>query len=53
MFLQVSFGSELRNCAPTFDMDLSDFLDGDKLISYDIAEEYFSQDPSPKVRKKA
>jgi L-arabinokinase len=46
MFLQVSFGSELRNRAPTFDMDLSDFIDGDKPISYDIAEEYFSQDPS-------
>jgi hypothetical protein len=48
MFLQVSFGSELSNRAPTFDMDLSDFMDGDKPISYDKAKEYFSQDPSQK-----
>ncbi|KAG8069726.1 hypothetical protein GUJ93_ZPchr0006g42318 [Zizania palustris] len=44
----VSFGSELSNRAPTFDMDLSDFMDGDKPISYDKAREYFSQDPSQK-----
>ncbi|KAM0837823.1 hypothetical protein ACQ4PT_061373 [Festuca glaucescens] len=44
----VSFGSELSNRAPTFDMDLSDFMDGDKPISYDKAKEYFSQDPSQK-----
>ncbi|EMS56249.1 L-arabinokinase [Triticum urartu] len=30
----VSFGSELSNRAPTFDMDLSDFMDGDKPISW-------------------
>ncbi|GJM90184.1 hypothetical protein PR202_ga06441 [Eleusine coracana subsp. coracana] len=45
---QVSFGSELSNRAPTFDMDLSDFMDGDKPISYDKAKEYFSRDPSQK-----
>ncbi|KAG2648476.1 hypothetical protein PVAP13_1NG027200 [Panicum virgatum] len=44
----VSFGSELSNRAPTFDMDLSDFMDGDKPISYDKAKEYFSLDPSQK-----
>ncbi|KAL5208229.1 hypothetical protein ABZP36_032664 [Zizania latifolia] len=44
----VSFGSELSNRAPTFDMDLSDFMDGDKPISYDKAREYFCQDPSQK-----
>lgn len=48
MSVQVSFGSELSNRAPTFDMDLSDFMDGDKPISYDKAKEYFSQDPSQK-----
>jgi len=46
--VQVSFGSELSNRAPTFDMDLSDFMDGDKPISYDKAKEYFSLDPSQK-----
>ncbi|KAM3239911.1 hypothetical protein ACQJBY_053540 [Aegilops geniculata] len=44
----VSFGSELSNRAPTFDMDLSDFMDGDKPISYEKAKKYFSQDPSQK-----
>ncbi|KQK17416.1 hypothetical protein BRADI_1g34327v3 [Brachypodium distachyon] len=44
----VSFGSELSNRAPTFDMDLSDFMDGDKPISYEKAREFFSQDPSQK-----
>ncbi|KAM3239912.1 hypothetical protein ACQJBY_053540 [Aegilops geniculata] len=48
MFVQVSFGSELSNRAPTFDMDLSDFMDGDKPISYEKAKKYFSQDPSQK-----
>jgi L-arabinokinase len=48
MFVQVSFGSELSNRAPTFDMDLSDFMDSDKPISYDKAKEYFSLDPSQK-----
>ncbi|KAM3192981.1 hypothetical protein ACQJBY_069883 [Aegilops geniculata] len=44
----VSFGSELSNRAPTFDMDLSDFMDGDKPISYEKAREFFCQDPSRK-----
>ncbi|CAD6248117.1 unnamed protein product [Miscanthus lutarioriparius] len=44
----VSFGSELSNRAPTFDMDLSDFMDGEKPMSYDKAKEYFSRDPSQK-----
>ncbi|KAF7097436.1 hypothetical protein CFC21_099253 [Triticum aestivum] len=44
----VSFGSELSNRAPTFDMDLSDFMDGDKPISYEKAREFFCQDPSQK-----
>ncbi|XP_077238581.1 L-arabinokinase-like [Tasmannia lanceolata] len=42
----VSFGSELSNRAPTFDMDLSDFMDGDKPITYEKAYKYFAQDPS-------
>ncbi|PKA51422.1 L-arabinokinase [Apostasia shenzhenica] len=42
----VSFGSELSNRAPTFDMDISDFLEGDKPISYEKAYRYFAQDPS-------
>lgn len=44
----VSFGSELSNRAPTFDMDLSDFMDGEQPISYEKAYRYFSQDPSQK-----
>ncbi|KAJ1260746.1 hypothetical protein BS78_10G255900 [Paspalum vaginatum] len=44
----VSFGSELSNRAPTFDMDLSDLMDGEKPISYERAREFFSQDPSQK-----
>ncbi|XP_021891445.1 L-arabinokinase-like [Carica papaya] len=42
----VSFGSELSNRGPTFDMDLSDFLDGENPISYEKACKYFAQDPS-------
>ncbi|KAG0472232.1 hypothetical protein HPP92_016778, partial [Vanilla planifolia] len=42
----VSFGSELSNRGPTFDMDLSDFLDGDQPIAYEDACRYFAQDPS-------
>jgi L-arabinokinase len=38
-FGQVSFGSELSNHAPTFDMDLTDFMDDDKPISYDKAKD--------------
>ncbi|GKU87540.1 hypothetical protein SLEP1_g1930 [Rubroshorea leprosula] len=44
----VSYGSELSNRGPTFDMDLSDFMDGGKPISYEKAKEYFSRDPSQK-----
>uniref|UniRef100_A0ACD5UIC4 Uncharacterized protein n=1 Tax=Avena sativa TaxID=4498 RepID=A0ACD5UIC4_AVESA len=44
----VSFGSDLSNRAPTFDMDLSDFMDGDKPISYEKARIFFCQDPSQK-----
>lgn len=45
---QVSYGSELSNRGPTFDMDLSDFMDGDKPLSYEKAKKYFAQDPSQK-----
>ena len=45
---QVSYGSELSNRGPTFDMDLSDFLDGDQPISYEKAKNYFARDPSQK-----
>ncbi|KAI4337448.1 hypothetical protein L6164_015863 [Bauhinia variegata] len=44
----VSYGSELSNRGPTFDMDLSDFMDGGRPISYEKAKAYFSQDPSQK-----
>ncbi|KAK3131212.1 hypothetical protein QOZ80_6BG0503530 [Eleusine coracana subsp. coracana] len=44
----VSFGSESSNRAPTFDMDLSDFMDGEKPISYTKAREFFCRDPSQK-----
>ncbi|POO03880.1 Mevalonate/galactokinase [Trema orientale] len=44
----VSYGSELSNRGPTFDMDLSDFMDGDKPISYEKAKDFFAQDPSQK-----
>ncbi|KAK1275670.1 L-arabinokinase [Acorus gramineus] len=44
----VSYGSELSNRAPTFDMDLSDLLDGDQPITYEEAHKYFAQDPSQK-----
>lgn len=47
---QVSFGSELSNRGPTFDMDLSDFMEEDgKPISYEKAYHYFSKDPSQKL----
>ncbi|XP_019150591.1 PREDICTED: L-arabinokinase-like [Ipomoea nil] len=42
----VSYGSELSNHGPTFDMDLSDFLDREEPMSYEKAREYFSRDPS-------
>uniref|UniRef100_F6H9P4 L-arabinokinase n=1 Tax=Vitis vinifera TaxID=29760 RepID=F6H9P4_VITVI len=44
----VSFGSELSNRGPTFDMDLSDFLQGEQPISYKKAKEYFARDPAQK-----
>ncbi|KAG5414384.1 hypothetical protein IGI04_001951 [Brassica rapa subsp. trilocularis] len=44
----VSYGSEISNRAPTFDMDLSDFMDGDKPISYEKARKFFAQDPAQK-----
>ncbi|ONK68121.1 uncharacterized protein A4U43_C05F7660 [Asparagus officinalis] len=44
----VSFGSELSNRAPTFDMDLADLMDGEQPMSYEKAREYFAQDPSQK-----
>lgn len=46
--MQVSFGSELSNRAPTFDMDLSDFVEDGRPISYEKARHYFAQDPSQK-----
>ncbi|GMJ15798.1 arabinose kinase [Hibiscus trionum] len=42
----VSYGSELSNRGPTFDMDLSDFMEGGQPISYEKAKKYFAQDPS-------
>ena len=34
---QVSYGSELSNRGPTFDMDLSDFMEGEQPIPYEKA----------------
>ncbi|KAK4490886.1 hypothetical protein RD792_001601 [Penstemon davidsonii] len=42
----VSYGSELSNRGPTFDMNLSDFMDGAEPISYEKARSYFARDPS-------
>ncbi|KAK4782774.1 hypothetical protein SAY86_007148 [Trapa natans] len=44
----VSYGSELSNRGPTFDMDLSDFLDDGKPLSYEKARKYFARDPAQK-----
>ncbi|KAF5754009.1 putative L-arabinokinase [Helianthus annuus] len=44
----VSYGSELSNRGPTFDMDISDFMDGDQPMSYEKARSYFARDPSQK-----
>ncbi|KAG2315235.1 hypothetical protein Bca52824_018357 [Brassica carinata] len=44
----VLYGSEISNRAPTFDMDLSDFMDGDEPISYEKARKFFAQDPAQK-----
>lgn len=45
---QVSYGSELSNRGPTFDMDISDFMDGGEPMAYEKAKVYFAQDPSQK-----
>lgn len=45
---QVSYGSELSNRGPTFDMDLSDFMDEGKPMSYEKAKKYFDTNPSQK-----
>lgn len=42
----VSYGSELSNRGPTFDMDLSDFMDGEQPLSYEKARSFFARDPS-------
>ncbi|GAY44535.1 hypothetical protein CUMW_082720, partial [Citrus unshiu] len=44
----VSYGSELSNRGPTFDMDLSDFMDEGKPMSYEKAKKYFDTNPSQK-----
>ncbi|XP_026416771.1 L-arabinokinase-like isoform X2 [Papaver somniferum] len=44
----VSYGSELSNRGPTFDMDLSDFMDGEQPVSYEAANRFFAKDPSQK-----
>lgn len=44
----VSYGSELSNRGPTFDMNISDFMDGGQPMSYEKAKIYFAQDPSQK-----
>jgi L-arabinokinase len=46
---QVSFGADLSNRAPTFDMDLADLFDSEgEPIAYDVANKYFDQDASQK-----
>lgn len=45
----VSFGAELCNRAPTFDMDIAEFLDPEgNPITYDKARAFFERDPSQK-----
>ncbi|CAN1164111.1 ARA1 [Linum perenne] len=44
----VSYGSELSNRGPTFDMDLSDFIEDGHPMPYEKAMKYFAQDPSKK-----
>ncbi|KAG9449316.1 hypothetical protein H6P81_009281 [Aristolochia fimbriata] len=44
----VSFGSELSNRAPTYDMELSDMMDGEVPITYEKARAFFAQDPAQK-----
>uniref|UniRef100_A0A0D9WTU2 GHMP kinase N-terminal domain-containing protein n=1 Tax=Leersia perrieri TaxID=77586 RepID=A0A0D9WTU2_9ORYZ len=54
IYMQDNLRMEARNLwykynrSPTFDMDLSDFMDGDTPISYEKAREYFCQKPSQK-----
>ncbi|KAI3975448.1 hypothetical protein MKX01_022320 [Papaver californicum] len=44
----VSYGSELSNRGPTFDMDIADLMDGEQPMSYEKAQKFFAQDPSQK-----
>ncbi|XP_016580261.1 L-arabinokinase isoform X3 [Capsicum annuum] len=44
----VSFGSEFGNRGPTFDMDLSDFMEDGRPITYEKAYNYFARDPAQK-----
>ncbi|KAL5974204.1 D-arabinose 1-dehydrogenase (NAD(P)(+)) [Asimina triloba] len=46
--IPVSFGSELSNRAPTFDIDLADLMEDGQPLSYEKARKYFAQDPSQK-----
>ncbi|TMW88487.1 hypothetical protein EJD97_018509 [Solanum chilense] len=48
LVLQVSLGSELGNRGPTFDMDLSDFVEDGRPITYEKAYNYFARDPAQK-----
>ncbi|PHT42665.1 L-arabinokinase [Capsicum baccatum] len=45
---KVSFGSEFGNRGPTFDMDLSDFMEDGRPITYEKAYNYFARDPAQK-----
>ncbi|WMV36999.1 hypothetical protein MTR67_030384 [Solanum verrucosum] len=44
----VSLGSELGNRGPTFDMNLSDFVEDGQPITYEKAYNYFTRDPAQK-----
>ncbi|KAG5594528.1 hypothetical protein H5410_035760 [Solanum commersonii] len=44
----VSLGSELGNRGPTFDMNLSDFVEDGQPITYEKAYNYFARDPAQK-----
>ncbi|OVA14986.1 GHMP kinase N-terminal domain [Macleaya cordata] len=44
----VSYASELSNRGPTFDMDLTDFMNDEQPISYEEANRFFAKDPSQK-----
>ncbi|MCO5568614.1 hypothetical protein L7F22_022313 [Adiantum nelumboides] len=46
---KVSLGAELSNRAPTFDMDIAEFLDDQGIpITYEAARAFFERDPSQK-----